>query len=244
MNAIKPVGFNAEGSNNDICFKYEIVMTSPTAKARETYHHGELPDVLMSLALTHISEHGTEKLSLRALAREAGVSQTAPYRHFPTKKCLLAALATRGFNNLREYIREALDGQEDVQQRFIAMGCAYVQFAIDNPMAYQLMFGSVLGDFSEYDMLHEASGDCYGQVLEVLQELIDANSLDEDLAHLGGVVWSGVHGMASLLLNQHAKMSQGKSAKGEARSAPMKSLTFMGRDLSKSLHTMFGHLLR
>ena len=56
----------------------------------------------MSLAIEHIAEEGTEKLSLRALAREAGVSATAPYRHFPTKKCLLAALATRGFDDLYE----------------------------------------------------------------------------------------------------------------------------------------------
>ena len=66
-----------------------------TGASATTYHHGDLPETLMALALEHIAESGTEKLSLRALAREAGVSATAPYRHFPSKQCLLAETLRR-----------------------------------------------------------------------------------------------------------------------------------------------------
>ena len=228
------------------------------ARTRQGYHHGELPKVLMSLALSHIQEEGTEKLSLRALAREAGVSQTAPYRHFPTKKCLLAALATQGFTELTHRVRSATQLSLSVQDRFIAMGCAYVQFAIENPTAYHLMFGAVLGDFSEYDMLHNASSESYEHVLDMLQQLIDANDLDIELAHLGGVVWSGVHGMASLLLNKSSENSafsksdppsdkpadESPAGGNKFGFSPRDSLIHVHADLQGSLRILFGHLLR
>ncbi len=231
------------------------------AKPKNSYHHGELPGVLMALALDHIEASGTEKLSLRALAREAGVSQTAPYRHFPTKRCLLAALATKGFVSLRESMRLAMDDELTVQGRFIAMGEAYVRFALDNPTTYQLMFGAVLGDFSDYDMLHDAAAESYDQVLETLRALIAENNLDEDPMHLGGVVWSGVHGMASLLLQGKEKAAladasakaaadatvpEGPPPAAEPRPIPSapQSISLLGADINKSLRSMFGHLLR
>lgn len=190
-----------------------------------------------------------EKLSLRALAREAGVSQTAPYRHFPTKKCLLAALATQGFKKLTEQVQVATSQPMSVEDRFIAMGCAYVQFALDNPTSYHLMFGAVVADFSEYNDLREASSASYAHVLEMLQELMDVNQLDYDLAHLGGVVWSGVHGMASLLLNKAngglpMDVPDMGPAAPDSPFAPIQSLLYVRQDIDGSLRMLFGSLLR
>ncbi|MEM7004211.1 MAG: TetR/AcrR family transcriptional regulator [Pseudomonadota bacterium] len=98
-----------------------------------TYHHGELPATLMTLALEHIQAHGTEKLSLRALAREAGVSPTAPYRHFPSKQCLLAAIAAQGFQTLREeHLRTAAKGLAP-EPRLQTMAMSYINFAQTSP---------------------------------------------------------------------------------------------------------------
>lgn len=206
-------------------------------EARPGYHHGELPETLITLALQHIAEQGTEKLSLRALAREAGVSATAPYRHFPTKKCLLAAIATQGFQRLHRQITVASESDADVDDRFVAMGVAYINFAVENPISYKLMFGSVLGDFTEYESLHEAAVASYDQVQRMLQEVIDAHRLAYEVVQLGGVVWAGVHGVASLLLND-----MNKSANAELAS-PMRSVAAMHRDPEAALRIMFASLL-
>jgi AcrR family transcriptional regulator len=201
------------------------------------YHHGELPGTLMALAIAHIEAQGTEKLSLRALAREAGVSPTAPYRHFPTKKCLLAALATQGFELLRQRSLQAVQAEGTIEDRFLGLGEAYVGFALDNPTAYRLMFGSVLGDFSEYEMLRTAADHSYEPVQKLLQELIDAKQLPHDVTLLGGVVWAGVHGMASLLIDHADKTVSGVGSK------PGESVRALREHLRESLQVMFASLM-
>ncbi|MCR9260171.1 MAG: TetR/AcrR family transcriptional regulator [Pseudomonadaceae bacterium] len=213
-------------------------MSSDTeVESKGGYHHGELPATLMSLAMEHIEAGGTEKLSLRALAREAGVSPTAPYRHFPTKQCLLAALATQGFEQLHERTLKAFQSGGSTDERFIKLGETYVGFALENPTAYRLMFGSVLGDFSEYEMLRVASERSYQPVQELLQELIDEKNLAQDVALLGGVVWAGVHGMASLLINDMDKETT------HSVSRPRESVRALSSDLRRSIQLMFANLV-
>lgn len=176
---------------------------NPPASRDRGYHHGDLAGALMDTAIRHIAADGTENLSLRALARECGVSATAPYRHFPSKRCLLAALATRGFLRLRERCRQSLDSDADLGDQLLALGLAYIDFATDNPTDYQLMFGSVIEDFSEYDMLADAAEQCYGVVLSVLEKLArERPGLGMTAIELGSVVWPAVHGISSLMLFQ------------------------------------------
>ena len=215
----------------------KVRLSSMSARtSKSSYHHGDLPDELMRLAVLHIAADGTEKLSLRALAREAGVSQTAPYRHFPTKRCLLAAVATQGFEILRERMLEAIAAEESVEQRFISMGVAYVDFALTHPTHYHLMFGAVLGDFSDYDMLLNASAECFATVTRVQHELVAARGLKVDEERLAGVVWAGVHGIASLQLNMGSKEYANKS---EA----MNALATVRADVKDSISLMFSQLV-
>ena len=207
------------------------------SESKAGYHHGELPATLMALAIEHIAAGGTEKLSLRALAREAGVSPTAPYRHFPTKQCLLAALATQGFERLHQRTLAAAQSNGSIDERFIELGETYIGFALENPTAYRLMFGSVLGDFSEYEMLRVASEASYQPVQELLQELIDDKQLPLDVVLLGGVVWSGVHGMASLLINDMEKGASGDVSR------PVASVRAVRGRLRESLQLMFANLV-
>lgn len=191
----------------------------------------------MQLAITHIELEGTEKLSLRALAREAGVSQSAPYRHFPTKRCLLAALATQGFNILHDAVDAVVSNDDPIETRFIAMGVAYVEFALSHPTHYHLMFGAVLGDFSDYDMLHTASAKCFARVTAVQHELVVARGLQVDEERFAGVIWAGVHGIASLLTNMGTKQADSKSD-------AMNSIRTVRADIEDSLRMMFDHLVR
>ena len=220
-------------------------MNSSPINPKSTYHHGKLPERLMELAVASIAASGTEALSLRALAREAGVSATAPYRHFPSKRCLLAGIATRGFNELSETIAQQLATRDNIEDRFIAMGQGYIDFAVRNPVPYQLMFGSVLADFSDYAMLQNAAEDSYAQLLDELSKLIKARKLSLTTVELGGVVWSGVHGMASLMINHNNKARpETHSRPGPpTNNLPTQSIANLHQNTEKALRTLFGHFI-
>lgn len=203
------------------------------------YHHGDLPETLMDAAIAEIAADGTENLSLRALARQCGVSATAPYRHFPSKRCLLAALATRGFRNIRSHCEAALAAAgSDLESRVMAMGRSYIEFAVQNPTVYQLMFGSVLEDFSEYESLSEASESAYGLVLEVMEEVVrDVPGHSMSAIEAGAVAWAGVHGIASLLLFQMSR------ANSPQPSSPQASLKALRSNTDQSLRMLMVGLL-
>lgn len=169
------------------------------------YHHGDLPGTLLKAALASIAENGVEQLSLRALARQAGVSATAPYRHFPSKRCLLAALMTQGFARLERAVGTASAAAgDDPVERLLAAGLGYIRFARDNPTAYNLMFSGVIDDFSEYAELQQASQRAYAVVLDLLEDVLALPGAPPlDVSQAGGVTWAAVHGLASLLLYGH-----------------------------------------
>jgi AcrR family transcriptional regulator len=204
------------------------------------YHHGDLAEALMDAAIMEIAADGTENLSLRALARQCGVSATAPYRHFPSKRCLLAALATRGFRNIRSHCEAALaDAGDTLEARVMALGRGYINFALENPTVYQLMFGSVLEDFSEYESLAEASEAAYALVLEVMEDVVSSVPGHQMSAiDAGAVAWAGVHGIASLLLfaTSRAETSQ--------PSRPKASLAALRGNTEGSLRMLMAGLLR
>ena len=170
-------------------------------KSRSKYHHGGLRNALVSLAVTEIARAGVEKLSLRSLARQAGVSPTAPFRHFSDKQSLLAGIGIEGFKELARRLTEITEANPDIEERFIELGTTYVEFAQDFPVHYQLMFGAVLGDFSTSKALQEAAASTYAVLEATLAEMKHSQELDHDVATLGGLVWSTVHGMASLVIN-------------------------------------------
>lgn len=199
------------------------------------YHHGELPATLMALALQHIEAHGTEKLSLRALAREAGVSPTAPYRHFRSKQCLLAAVATQGFQTLREEHLRTNASDLSNPARLQALAMNYVNFALQNPVCYQLMFGSLLGDFSEYDMLQTSAAGAYEEVDRVLSAYVNERGMTVEVPQLAGAMWAFLHGLSSLIINQPNL--------GSAQSKPMQALATLRDSPDAALALMFGHLL-
>lgn len=163
------------------------------------YHHGDLHQALMVAALAQIEAEGVASLSLRALARVAGVSAAAPYRHFDSKRALLAALAQQGFEGLARRVVVTSDAQASPNERLLAISMTYVNFAIENPTSYHLMFGSVIDDFSEYEGLRNAADHSFSILLDLLRELVaHGGGGGLDLDTLGGVTWSAVHGIASL----------------------------------------------
>lgn len=159
-------------------------------RVRKTYHHGALRSTLLAAARTLLEKKGAEGLSLRDLARRAGVSPNAPYRHFHNKTDLLAAIAEAGFRELTGRFQECGD--------FAAMGDAYVDFATANPSLLRLMFGKPLGTSEMYPGLAEASQTCFSLLIEGAAGAVKLPVNHRDAFRFALASWSLVHGFATL----------------------------------------------
>src|SRR5688572_2987442 len=126
-----------------------------------TYHHGDLRSTLLRAADEIFEKEGLAALSLREAARRAGVSHNAPYRHFPDRDSLLAALAAEGFALLGGELAKRPEGE---------MGIGYVQFALAHPQRFRLMFGGQL-KFDEYPELRAAGEDSYSKLQKAFESL-------------------------------------------------------------------------
>mgnify|MGYP006270395823 CR=1 FL=1 len=174
-------------------------MSRTTAGAR-SYHHGNLRAELLDTAAAELSAGGAEALSLRALARSLGVSQTAPYRHFADKDALLAALAVRGYRDLLQRLAAAGGAAGDgPPAQLAAFAHAYVDYAADNPALFKLMFGPLLQPPDKYPALRDVSRETLAVVQLILQRGIDGGEFRrDDVRYLANIAWASVHGMATL----------------------------------------------
>jgi hypothetical protein len=123
-----------------------VIKTSRGA-APGPYHHGNLGPALVEAALALLDETQCWAFSLREVVRRAGVSHNAPYKHFPEKRDLLAAVAASGFEALAERTLSSLEGLTNAWARLLACGQAFVAHGIANPALYPLMFSAVLTSF-------------------------------------------------------------------------------------------------
>jgi AcrR family transcriptional regulator len=178
---------------------------SSTGKKREHYHHGHLRDALIEAGLAIVEEDGIDAVSLRAVARRAKVSHSAPYHHFASKAELLAALAAAGFDRLVADIQaktaEGQAGQPIDQLR--AIGRAYMHFGASNPSVFRLMFRPELTKPSEHGLLQAAEARAFGTLIETIIRCQTVGQLPaSDPLKLAAFAWSGVHGMATLRVEQ------------------------------------------
>lgn len=154
------------------------------------YHHGALSDALLEAAAEVLETDGLEALSLREVARRAGVSTAAPYHHFPDKQALQVALAIEGFEDLEASLRRDSRRATPGKERLRAVAFGYLRFARKRPALYQLMFSPLLAEARGRGPLFEASL----RALSVLAESIDsAEPVDVVLA------WALGHGVATLM---------------------------------------------
>lgn len=163
------------------------------------YHHGDLRRALIEAARRILErEGGPSALSLRAVAREAGVSPAAPYHHFKDKDELMGAVARQGFDALAETMRKAGEAASP-ETKLNALGVAYVCFARDNPALYHVMYDSGRKrDFRSKDAPREESG-AFRMVREAMvhsQAASTSDPLDFQLAAIAG--WCASHGLAEM----------------------------------------------
>jgi AcrR family transcriptional regulator len=174
--------------------------TAPIAAPGRGYHHGDLRNGLLEAARTILEEESLSALTLRAVARKAGVSHAAPYRHFPNHEALLAELSIEGFDELRDQLVEAAKAPGSEPDRIATIGAAYMRFVAQRPALARLMFGGQLPNRDQFPTLGlkaDAIGEEIGKALH--------NSA------LGLAVWGAVHGLAMLVLENVIDLGQRRS---------------------------------
>jgi AcrR family transcriptional regulator len=152
----------------------------------------------LEVALVHaagklLEKEGVEALSLREVARRAGVSHAAPYRHFAEREALLAALAVEGFAWLGEAQRAAAKAGG-----LRAMGEAYVAFALAHPQRFRLMFGGRIA-FARHARLREVATQAFDELAGALSARVPEA---QDARDASIAAWALVHGLAQLLLGE------------------------------------------
>src|SRR4051812_14514546 len=115
-------------------------------KQLATYHHGSLREACLKAGSRLLRQHGAEALSLREIARAAGVSPRAPYRHFESRTALLAAIAEQGFARFKAALEASLEGKREPRARLRALAHAYLEFSLAQPELTGLMFGGSFPD--------------------------------------------------------------------------------------------------
>ena len=168
--------------------------------SRDTYHHGDLKRALTDAALQLVQEKGPKGFTLREVARRAGVSAAAPYRHFADKAQLLAAAATQGFVQLHETLDATAAATTDLTEQVLAMGRAYVRWAVTHPDYYQVMFGSEL-DKTESPEVLTAGLRAFADLLDAIVRCQNAKLLPAgDPLEIAGPIWSLLHGVSMLTI--------------------------------------------
>lgn len=163
--------------------------------------------MLLEHTLDLIREEGPDRFTLREVARRAGVSHAAPYRHFPTKGALLAAVAGEGSTMLRSAVEQALASTEEAREQFLAAGLAYVRFALEHPAHFKVMFFAA----GAYEA-DPASASARDASLDLLLSFIrDAQRQGlvraGEPAKLAIPIWSMHHGLACLASAGHVDIT-------------------------------------
>lgn len=182
-------------------------------KRPKPYHHGNLREALLNAALRLISEVGPTAFTLREVARRAGVSHNAPYRHFTDRDELMAAVATQGYAELTRAMLDAVEQESGALARLQRAGLAYVKFALRRPEHFTVMFDAPTAKPSEklcfnpskmshrYPEAAEAAEESFRTLMNFVAGCQQEGVLAAgDTKQLALLAWSIVHGIAKLAI--------------------------------------------
>ena len=162
------------------------------------YHHGNLRNTLLTIAVELLAEDGVHALSMRKMAQRAGVSHNAPYMHFRDKDAVLAAIAEEGFNLLTIEVESAIaKADKSTRQQLIAASETYVRFALDRADRLQVMFRPI--EVEKYPNLLEVSQASLNRLFEIVKAGQEKGELRSGDPHeMTKAIWTMVHGIAAL----------------------------------------------
>lgn len=171
------------------------------AATKQAYHHGDLRSALLTAALDVISEIGPQGLTIREVARRAGVSHAAPYRHFTDKDELILAVVEQGFELMQATMQnEQKQAAEDPIHQFAATGLGYVNFALQHPAYYRVMFsGDLLSTTGHVSLQHTSEQALQDMVTQIQQCQALGIVREGDAVMQALTIWSTIHGYVSLV---------------------------------------------
>lgn len=174
---------------------FTLLMAKP-----KSYHHGNLREVLLESAIRLIAEVGPTAFTLREVARRAGVSHNAPYRHFRHKDDLLAAVAAQGYHELTDAMTAAAEQESTPLDRLKQAGLAYVSFALRRPEHFTVMFDAPSSKQQRPEAA-EASKRAFSTLIGFVQQCQEKKQLPPgDPMDFALLAWSWVHGIAKLAI--------------------------------------------
>jgi AcrR family transcriptional regulator len=186
-----------------------VARAKAPARRKGAYHHGDLRNALLAAGRGLLAEGGTPALSLREVARRAGVSHAAPYRHFASKEALLAAIAEGGFVALAAELERAAGRARSRLERVRRMGEGYVRFALAHPAEVQTMFGAFQGDPAAWPPgLPPAAQRAFGLLVGGVKAAQEAGEIaGKDPIPAAVAAWSAAHGVSLLLLQNGLRVA-------------------------------------
>ena len=180
---------------NTAGYNSEREMRRPKPKP---YHHGNLREALLKAAIRLIAEVGPTAFTLREVARRAGVSHNAPYRHFRDKDDLLAAVAVQGFRELTQAMLDAAKRRRGALNQLKRAGLAYVEFALRRPEHFTIMFDAPVSKGKHRESA-ESGERAFSTLVSFVKNCQDEGRLAPGDSHqLALLAWSIVHGIAKL----------------------------------------------
>ena len=198
------------------------------------YHHGNLKENLIQQAVLACEESGWENISLRNLAKQLNVSQTAPYRHFETKEDLLAEVAAKGF--------EKMNADMNKTSNFLASGLAYCDFALKYQNTYDLMTGNSLGSFTQYPALLDQAQYAFITLennLEAHLVNLGHSDLPKDIIEEKALsVWAFMHGIVGIL-----RKTETASEDAPASEGPMKIMNNLSKNWDEFIEKSIKNIL-
>ena len=163
---------------------------------------------LCDLALKAFAEQGVEGMSLRGLAAAAGCSRSTPYRYFKNKADIFAAVRQSEFQRMADQTEQVAQQQSDPQKKLVALARAYVNFAMERPDAYRVMYSVNQQDEQRYPDLLKQIKRTQQPMANAVHEAIEDGSIHGDPLNIVHVLWAGLHGIISLHLSDKLHMGR------------------------------------
>ena len=171
-------------------------------RCKAHYHHGELREALICATRQLVEERGAENFTLADACRVAGVTTAAPYRHFRSKQQILEEIASRGFEELQAKARAAVAAKgEGTLDAIVAMGQAYVAFAVEKTALFRLMFGQE-PSLKKAEPVLGTGHACFAHLIDQVALYCKRSKIRGDAQEIALRLWTFVHGAASLLIDQ------------------------------------------
>lgn len=194
------------------------------------YHHGDLKSTLIDATLKMLESIDPSELSLRELARNAGVSQAAPYRHFKNKEELIAEISKQGFQMKTKYMQEAIDRyQQQPLEMFYNCGLSYFRMGLYHPQHFKLMFNSGSCPSDRHPELMMAAAGTFVLLRDVIKVCQKAKIIGEGDPYLIAMnCWVLVHGFTTLYVGDQMKWLGINNSNAEAAFRQMLSQQLVG----------------